>query len=129
MRSVTLWPSPSSGVHVPGRVPFLQVLRPRAAAENIANAELLDLRRLLASCIFARSCSCFMSCTCRLTCRLTCLLTCLCGRLPVPCLPAFVHTAATFILINVRSAAVGYLEEQRQPPQLTAEKLLPELSQ
>lgn len=37
--------------------------------------------------------------------------------------------AATFILINVRSAAVGYLEEQRQPPQLTAEKLLPELSQ
>jgi hypothetical protein len=38
--------------------------------------------------------------------------------------------AATFILINVRSAAVGYLEAQREPQQqLTAEKLLPELSQ
>eukprot|EP00882_Tetradesmus_deserticola_P007163 GHRQ01007542.1.p1 GENE.GHRQ01007542.1~~GHRQ01007542.1.p1 ORF type:complete len:215 (+),score=82.21 GHRQ01007542.1:771-1415(+) len=38
--------------------------------------------------------------------------------------------AATFILINVRSTVVGYLEAQREPQQqLTAEQLLPELSQ
>jgi hypothetical protein len=41
-----------------------------------------------------------------------------------------VPAAATFILINVRSTVVGYLEAQREPPQqLTAEELLPELSQ
>jgi hypothetical protein len=41
-----------------------------------------------------------------------------------------VLAAATFILINVRSTVVGYLEAQREPPQqLTAEELLPELSQ
>lgn len=44
------------------------------------------------------------------------------------CLCDLLAAAATFILINVRSTVVGYLEEQRADPTLPSEQV-PQLSQ